>query len=137
MMVSTKGIYALRIMLALSQHTDDGYISLARISEREGISVKYLEAIVAILNKAGMVESLRGKGGGYRLTKQPKEYTVASIIKLTERSIAPVSCLESETNSCERAYHCLTLPMWKKLEGIIDEYLESVTLQDLLEANIK
>ena len=137
MMVSTKGIYALRIMLDLSQHIDEGYISLARISEREGISVKYLEAIVAILNKAGMVESLRGKEGGYRLTKQPQEYTVASIVKLTEHSIAPVSCLESKTNSCEHAYHCLTLPMWKKLEGIIDEYLESVTLLDLLEGNIR
>lgn len=136
MMISTKGRYALRIMLDLSQHMDDGYISLARISEREGISVKYLEAIVAMLNKAGLVESLRGKEGGYRLTKTPEEYTVASIIKLTEHSIAPVSCLESETNSCERAYHCLTLPMWIKLEGIIDEYLESVTLKDLLEHQI-
>lgn len=137
MMVSTKGRYALRIMLDLSRHMDDGYISLAKISEREGISVKYLEAIVAMLNKAGMVESLRGKEGGYRLTKKPEEYTVASIIKLTEHSIAPVSCLESETNSCERAYHCLTLPMWTKLEGIVDEYLESVTLKDLLENSIK
>ena len=124
-------------MLDLSQHIDDGYIPLSQISEREGISVKYLEAIVAMLNKAGMVESLRGKEGGYRLTKKPEEYTVASIIKLTEHSIAPVSCLESETNSCERAYHCLTLPMWLKLERIIDEYLGSVTLKDLLEHKVK
>ncbi|MDD3537201.1 MAG: RrF2 family transcriptional regulator [Eubacteriales bacterium] len=137
MMISTKGRYALRIMLDLSQHIDDGYIPLSQISEREGISVKYLEAIVAMLNKAGMVESLRGKEGGYRLTKKPAEYTVASIIKLTEHSIAPVSCLESETNSCERAYHCLTLPMWLKLEQIIDEYLESLTLKDLLERKVK
>ncbi len=136
MVISPKGRYALRIMLDLSQHMDNGYTSLARISEREGISVKYLEAIVAILNKAGLVESLRGKEGGYRLTKTPEEYTVASIIKLTEHSIAPVTCLESETNSCERAYHCLTLPMWIKLEEIIDEYLESVTLKNLLEHNI-
>ncbi|MDD4757189.1 MAG: Rrf2 family transcriptional regulator, partial [Prolixibacteraceae bacterium] len=85
-MISTKGRYALRIMLDLSQHIDDGYIPLSQISEREGISVKYLEAIVAMLNKAGMVESLRGKEGGYRLTKKPAEYTVASIIKLTEHS---------------------------------------------------
>ena len=133
MMISTKGRYALRIMLDLSQHIDDGYISLSRISERQKISVKYLEAIVAMLNKAGMVESLRGKEGGYKLTKKPEEYTIASIIKLTEGSIAPVSCLEGETNSCEHAYHCLTLPMWVKLEGIIDEYLKSVTLKDLLE----
>ena len=91
MMISTKGRYALRIMLDLSQHIDDGYISLTRISEREGISVKYLEAIVAVLNRARMVESLRGKEGGYRLTKKPEEYTVASIIKLAEGSTAPVS----------------------------------------------
>jgi Rrf2 family protein len=137
MMVSTKGRYALRIMLDLSQHADEGYISLTRISERQEISVKYLEAIVALLNKAGMVESLRGKEGGYRLTKKPEEYTVASIIKLTEGSVAPVSCLESGTNSCEHAYHCLTLPMWVKLEEIIDDYLNGITLKDLLENRIK
>jgi Rrf2 family protein len=137
MMISTKGRYALRIMLDLSRHLDDGYISLTKISERQEISVKYLEAIVAMLNKAGMVESLRGKEGGYKLTKKPEEYTVGSIIKLTEGSIAPVSCLESATNSCGRADHCLTLPLWIKLEGIIDEYLESVTLMDLLAKNIK
>ncbi|NLT38956.1 MAG: RrF2 family transcriptional regulator [Clostridiales bacterium] len=137
MMVSSKGRYALRIMLDLAQHMDDGYISLARISEREKISVKYLEAVVAILNKAGLVESQRGKEGGYRLTKTPEEYTVASIIKLTEHSIAPVSCLDSENNSCARAYHCLTLPMWARLEEIINEYLESITLKDLIEQKIK
>jgi Rrf2 family protein len=137
MMISTKGRYALRIMLDLSRHLDDGYISLTKISERQEISVKYLEAIVAMLNKAGMVESLRGKEGGYKLTKKPEEYTVGSIIKLTEGSIAPVSCLESATNSCGHADHCLTLPLWIKLEGIVDEYLESVTLMDLLAKNIK
>jgi len=137
MLISTKGRYALRTMLDLAQHADDGYVSLTRISERQGISVKYLEAIIAMLNKAGMVESLRGKEGGYKLTKKPEEYTVASIIKLTERSIAPVSCLGTESNDCERAYQCLTLPMWAKLKEIIDQYLESITLKDLLEGNIK
>jgi Rrf2 family protein len=136
-MVSTKGRYALRVMLDLAQHVDDGYVSLKTISERQEISVKYLEAIVAMLNRAGMVESLRGKEGGYMLTKKPEDYTVGSIVKLTEGSLAPVSCLECETNVCERAYRCLTLPMWIKLEGIIDGYLESVTLKDLLEKNIK
>jgi Rrf2 family protein len=136
-MISTKGRYALRVMLDLSQHIDEGYISLSNISEREGISRKYMESIVAMLNKAGMVESQRGKDGGYKLTKKPEEYTVSSIIKLTEGSIAPVSCLENEPNCCERAYSCLTLPMWVKLEGIIDEYLDSVTLKDLLDKNIK
>lgn len=96
-----------------------------------------LIAEIGDVRRLHMVESLRGKEGGYRLTKKPAEYTVASIIKLTEHSIAPVSCLESETNSCERAYHCLTLPMWLKLERIINEYLERVTLKDLLEHKIK
>lgn len=137
MMISTKGRYALRIMLDLSQHLDEGYISLKKISERQNISLKYLEAIVAMLNKSGMVESLRGKGGGYKLTKKPGEYTVGSIIKLTEGPLAPVLCLDCETNSCEHAYQCLTLPMWLKLEGIVDAYLESITLKDLLEKNIK
>ena len=136
MMISTKGRYALHIMLDLSQHNDEGYISLTKISERQEISVKYLEAIVAMLNRAGMVESLRGKEGGYKLTKRPEEYTVGSIVKLTEGSIAPVSCLEDKPNSCVHAYHCLTLPMWVKLEGIVEEYLEGITLKDLIENNM-
>jgi Rrf2 family iron-sulfur cluster assembly transcriptional regulator len=135
--VSTKGIYALRIMLDLCQHTDEGYISLKKISERQNMSMKYLESIVAMLNKAGMVESLRGKEGGYRLTRAPEQYTVGSIVKLTEGSLAPVACLDCETNSCAQAYHCLTLPMWVKLDGIITDYLESVTLKDLLDKKIK
>lgn len=137
MIVSTKGIYALRIMLDLCQHTDEGYISLKKISERQNMSMKYLESIVAMLNKAGMVESLRGKEGGYRLTRAPEQYTVGSIVKLTEGSLAPVACLDCETNSCAQAYHCLTLPMWVKLDGIITDYLESVTLKDLLDKKIK
>lgn len=136
MMISTKGRYALRIMLDLAQHAGDGYISLSRIAERQEISVKYLEAIVSTLNKAGMVESLRGKEGGYRLTKRPEEYTVGSIIKLTEGSVAPVSCLEDGAGGCARAYQCLTLPMWVKLEGIVEQYLDSVSLTDLLEGKI-
>jgi Rrf2 family protein len=137
MRISTKGRYAIRIMLDLSQHIGEGYISLKKTSERQEISLKYLEAIVAILNKAGMVESFRGKDGGYKLTRRPEEYTIGSIIKLTEGSIAPVSCLDGSTNSCVRACQCLTLPMWLKLEGIVDEYLESVTLKELLDKNIK
>lgn len=137
MMISTKGRYALRIMLDLSEHTDEGYVSLKTISERQGISVKYLEAIVAVLNRAGMVESLRGKEGGYRLTKDPGDYTVGSIVKLTEGSVAPVSCLECGESSCARAVNCLTLPMWEKLGEIVDKYLESVTLKDLLDKNVK
>ncbi len=139
MMISTRGRYALRVMLDLSHHMDEGYVSLKKISEREDISVKYLEAIVAVLNKAGLVESCRGKEGGYRLVKKPEEYTVGSIVKLTEGSVSPVSCLECGNGSisCGRSTHCQTLPMWEKLEKIVEDYLESVTLKDLLDGNIK
>lgn len=135
-MVTTKGRYALSIMLDLSQQPDNRYVSLSKIAERHNISLKYMESIVAMLNKAGMVESMRGKGGGYRLTRNPEDYSVASIIRLTERSIAPVACLENEINQCEHAFNCLTLPMWEKLEQLIDDYLESVTLKDLIENRI-
>jgi Rrf2 family protein len=136
MMISTKGRYALRIMLDLAQHREGGYVSLTKISERQGISVKYLEAIIAMLNKAGMVESQRGKEGGYKLTRKPEGYSAGSIVKLTEGSIAPVACLENGSTPCEHASDCLTLPLWIKLESVVDNYLESVTLQDLLERKI-
>ncbi len=137
MMISTKGRYALRIMLDLCEHFDEeGYTSLSKIAERQQISVKYLEAIVALLNRAGLVESLRGKEGGYKLTKKPGDYTVGSIIRLTEGSVAPVSCLECEKNNCERACRCLTLPMWAKLDGIVNEYLDGITLENLLEHEV-
>lgn len=133
MMVSTKGRYALRIMLDLAQQEPETYISLTSVSGRQGVSVKYMEAIVAILNRAGFVESQRGKDGGYRLRCKPAEYTIGSILKLTEGSLAPVSCLECDQNGCDRADGCLTLPMWQHLDEIIDGYLEKITLQDLLE----
>ncbi len=136
MMISTKGRYAIRLMLDLAQHMGDGFVSLKRISERQDISVKYLEAIVAMLNKAGMVESSRGKEGGYRLARTPEEYTVGSIIRLTEGSIAPVVCLECGAGRCERAADCLSLPVWVKLESVVNNYLDSVTLRDLLDGKV-
>lgn len=137
MMISTKGRYALRVMLDLAQQEEDGYISLKSISGRQGISVKYMEMIVAILNKAGFVKSLRGKEGGYRLSRPASEYTVGSILKLTDGSLAPVSCLENcKDSKCGRSGVCLTLPMWKKLDVLIDSYLEGVTLQDLLDGKV-
>lgn len=137
MMISTKGRYALRVMLDLAQQEEEGYISLKSISGRQGISVKYMEMIVAILNKAGFVKSLRGKEGGYRLARPASEYTVGSILKLTDGSLAPVSCLEHcEDSKCGRSGACLTLPMWKKLDVLIDSYLEGITLQDLLDGNV-
>ena len=132
MMISTKGRYALRVMINLAENTSDEYMPLKEISEREEISMKYLEMIVAVLQKAGILMSLRGKGGGYKLTKSAKEYTVGSILKLTEGSLAPVACLEHKTSICSRSGDCVTLPMWKKLDKIIDDYLESVTIADLI-----
>ena len=137
MRVSTKGRYALRVMIDLAQQPDGGYISLKGIAERQEISAKYLETIVAVLNKAGLLVSYRGKEGGYKLAKKPEEYTVNEILQLTEGSLAPVACLEGmKDNPCERAYGCITLPMWKKLDDIINDYLDSITLKDLLDGNV-
>lgn len=133
MMVSTKGRYALRVMLDLAQQDRDAFISLKSISERQQISMKYLEAIVAMLNKAGLLCSQRGKDGGYRLSRAPGEYPVNEILKLTEGTLAPVACVGEGCNeACELSANCLTRPMWLKLDGIIDEYLSGITLEDLL-----
>lgn len=135
MKISTKGRYALRIIIDLAQHGNINYISIKKISERQNISSKYLETIVGILNKAGYVISLRGKGGGYKLAKEPRCYTVGSIIKLAEGNITPVSCLDSTTNQCGRAGDCIALPMWNKLSSLVNDYIESITIQDLLDGN--
>ena len=134
MMVSAKGRYALRILIELGRYGGDGFLSLKTIAERQAAPIKYLEAIVALLNRAGMVESLRGKEGGYRLTRPPEEYTVFEILKLTEDSIAPVACLgKGEVPDCDHADGCLTLPMWQKLDALVESYLSTVTLRDLIE----
>lgn len=131
-MVSTKGRYALRIMVSLAQRRDEGRVSLAEISKQQGISLKYMETIISVLVKAGHVSGSRGKGGGYVLTRAPEEYTVGSILELTEGSLAPVACLGCDGgNDCQRANRCPTLPMWVKLDQIIHDYLSSVTLADL------
>jgi len=133
MKISTKGRYALRIMIDLAQHNKDEFISLKSISERQEISMKYLEMIVASLHTAGFVLSLRGKGGGYKLAKPADAYTVGSVLKLTEGSLSPVACLENPNNTCNRADGCISLPLWQKLDKMIDDYFESVTVQDLLD----
>ena len=130
-MISTKGRYALRVMLDLTENQKDGYIPLHDIAKRQEISEKYLEAILPALIKNGFLEGLRGKGGGYRLSREPESYTVGSILKLLENGLAPVTCLESEQNKCERAADCKTLPMWGKLYKMIDDYFEGITLVDL------
>lgn len=133
MIISTKGRYALRILIDLAEHRDEGYISLKQISKRQEISLKYLEMIVAGLNRAGIVRSIRGKDGGYQLTREPRDYTLAEILRISEGSLTPVACKECEDNACGRADKCLTLPVWQNLERMINDYLSSVTLADLLE----
>lgn len=131
MMISTKGRYALRVMIELAKHDPDKYIPLKDIAETQSISGKYLESIIKLLVKGNMVIGLRGKGGGYKLSREPESYTVLSILKLAEGSLAPVACLSTDKMECERAESCPTLPMWSRLNDIITEYLESVYLSDL------
>ena len=132
MIVSTKGRYALRVMLSFAQRGGDEYVPLKEIAEAEGISQKYLESIMTILSKAGFVDAVHGKGGGYRLNRAPESYTVGSILKLTEGSLAAVSCTSQGAAACSRTSCCQTLPMWEKLEKMIDEFFEGITLADLL-----
>ena len=137
MMISTKGRYALRVMLDIASHSSGEYLSLRGISERQNISVKYLEAIAAMLTKAGFLETLRGKNGGYRLARPAEDYTAAAILQLTEGCLAPVSCMSSPEKQCSRGASCPTLPLWRGLELVINRYLEQVTLADLLRGEIK
>lgn len=132
MLVSTKGRYALRVMLELAQDDGAAYLPLPAIAERQGISEKYLESIISVLAKAGLVEGLRGKGGGYRLSRELKDYSVGEILRLSEGSLAPVACLDRNKSGCPRAGKCQTLPMWEKLDSLINGYLDSVSLADLL-----
>lgn len=137
MLVSTKGRYALRVMLELAERPDGEYAALGTIAADQGISEKYLESIISVLSKAGLVDALRGKGGGYRLNRPASSYSVGEILRLTEGTLAPVSCLECAPNKCDRADGCRTLPMWEKLDELINGYLDSVTLADLLEPQKK
>ena len=132
MIVSTKGRYAMRVMVCFAQKDPGEYVPLKEIAEKEGISQKYLESIMTTLSKAGFVDAVHGKGGGYRLNRTPEEYTVGSILKLTEGSLAPVSCTTQGAAACSRSTCCQTLPMWEKLEKMIDEFFEGITLADLL-----
>ena len=131
MLVSTKGRYALRVMLELAQRPADSYTPLPVIAERQSVSEKYLESIVVLLSRAGLVDGVRGKGGGYRLTRSPDQYTVAEILLLTEGSLAPVSCLTPGAPACERMANCRTYTMWKGLNDLIADYFGKITLADL------
>lgn len=133
MKISTKGRYALRMLVDLAEHQNDGFIALKDVAERQKISKKYLEQIVPILNKSDVLRTNRGFQGGYRLAKAPDQYTVGEILRLTEGSLAPVACLEHEPIECDRSGECATLPVWKGLYRVINEYLDSITLQDILD----
>ena len=132
MIVSTKGRYALRVMVYFVLHGEDRYIPLKEIAESEGISQKYLESIMTTLSKAGFVDAVHGKGGGYRLNRAPENYTVGSILKLTEGSLSAVSCTAQGAAACSRSECCNALPMWEKLDKMIDEFFEGITIGDLL-----
>lgn len=132
MLISTKGRYALRVMVDLAEHPNEGFIPLKVIANRQEISEKYLENIIKLLVKAKFLNGLRGKGGGYRLTRVPEEYTVGAILQLTEDSLAPVVCLEENAAVCSRMAECRTLSLWQGLDKVIRDYLNSVTLADLM-----
>ena len=137
MIVSTKGRYALRVMVSLALDTEGRFIPLKEIAETEGISQKYLESIMTVLSKADFVDAVHGKGGGYRLNRPAKDYTVGAILKLTEGSLAAVSCTAQGPAACSRTSCCQTKPMWDKLDSMIDQFFEGVTLQDLLDQGKK
>lgn len=132
MIISTRGRYALRVMLDLAENGNGDYIAMKKIAERQGISLKYLERILPVLTQNEIIEGVQGKGGGYRLTRTPDEYRVGEILRLTEGDLAPVSCLECGAEPCKRRDDCRTFPMWTKLNNMIEDYLDSVTLADLL-----
>ena len=132
MRISTRGRYALRVIIDLAEHGNGGYIPLKDISARQNLSQKYMESIMSVLSKNNLVEAVHGKNGGYRLNKKPKDYKVGEILRVTEGSLAPVACLECGATPCEKATECRTLPMWDKLHGMINDYLDSVTLADLM-----
>ena len=137
MMVSTKGRYALTVMVDLARSKDEGFVSLSDIAEREKLSMKYLESIISILNKGGMLTSLRGKNGGYRLAREPKDYTIDEILLLTEGTLAPVNCIMQEGVQCDKAATCSTLPLWAGLDKAIENYLKGITLEDIITGNRK
>ena len=132
MIVSTKGRYALRVMVCFARRGGGEYIPLKEIAEAEGISQKYLESIMSVLSKADFLDAVHGKGGGYRLNRKPEGYTIGAILKLTEGSLAAVSCTSQGPAACARTECCQTKPMWDKLDKMIDDFFEGITLADLL-----
>ena len=133
MIISTRGRYAMRMMIDLAEHQGEGYVSLTEIAQRQEISKKYLEQIIPSLNQAGLLQTMRGHQGGYCLTRKPEETTIGAILRATEGAMAPVACLETQENVCLRRTACRSLPVWEGLERVVNEYLEGITLQDVVQ----
>lgn len=132
MMISTRGRYVLRVMVELAERSEDEYIPMKEIAEHQNISLKYLEKILPVLAKNALIEGVHGKGGGYKLTRAPQNYPIGEILRLTEGDLAPVSCLECNASACERAEDCRTRPMWDKLNQLITDYFDGITIYDLM-----
>lgn len=133
MMISTRGRYALRLMLDLAEHQGNGFVALKDSAQRQDISKKYLEQIIPTLNRFDLLRTTRGYQGGYRLARNPEDYTLGDILRATEGTLAPVACLDAEQNTCARQADCATLPIWRGLDKVINEYLDGITLQDILD----
>lgn len=136
MMISTRGRYALRVLIDLAEHTESKYVPMKDIAERQGISLKYLERIIPVLSKNGIIEGLQGKGGGYRLIKSPEECKIGDILRMTEGDLAPVACLECGTKPCERAFECRTYPLWVEFYRFVNEFFDNKTLADLVKTDM-
>ena len=136
MIISTRGRYALRVMMDLAEHNDGSFIPMKDVAQRQGVSLKYLERILPSLTKSGMIEGVHGKGGGYRLTRSPDACRIGEILRLTEGDLAPVTCVEEKAHHCERHTFCRTYPMWNELNRIINDYLDGITLSALLKGEV-
>lgn len=132
MLISTRGRYAIRFLIDLAENQNGGYITTRELAERQEVSKKYAERLMALLSKENLVETQHGKGGGYKLSKEPEEYKILEILTAMDEDLAPVECLTCEPNKCPRAENCKTLPMWTKLDGMINNFFEKISLRDLM-----
>lgn len=135
MLVSTRGRYAIRVMIDLAEHMNGKYIPMKEIADRQDVSLKYMTKIMQALTKSGMLDGQHGKGGGYKLNRDPEEYRVGDILRLTEGTLAPVACIDETDCKCDRFFECRTRPMWNELDKLISEYLDGITIADLMEGN--
>jgi len=132
-LVSTRGRYAIRVMIDLAEHMNGKYIPMKEIADRQDVSLKYMTKIMQALTKSGMLDGQHGKGGGYKLNRDPEEYRVGDILRLTEGTLAPVACIDETDCKCDRSFECRTRPMWNELDKLISEYLDGITIADLME----